>query len=476
MERRTAAAIGLLVFVCCAYFFGGGGWNQNAHFALTRAIVERQTLAIDAYRGGTNDVSFSRGRVYANKAPGVSFFAAVPYAVVHAVERAAGIDTAAASAVTLNAWICTALICGGSAALIAVVLFLAAASRGLPRGRSALVAIVAVVGTPVLPYSTMLYAHVPSALLLLVAFLLARSERISRVAWGGFAGGLAVLTNYLCAPAVALIALFHFHRRLRPGFFFAAGALPPLALLAAYQFAAFGSLFTTAIDTMDARFVDEGAFMGVFRLPTLEAAWGITFSPYRGLFFLSPFLLLAIPAAVRWWHRDRRSVVAIGAIAVFFVLANASFNGWHGGWGIGPRYLIPIIPLLSLLIALEPLTRVARMLAGVSVAICVLVTAVDPQPPHGYANPLMDVEIPLLLEGEVGVKRQTMEEIAPMEKYPAGSPEAEWASFNAGEVLVDGPLSLVPVILWLLAGGAWILRRATAIDPVRTRELSQRAG
>ncbi len=30
-------------------------------------------------------------------------------------------------------------------------------------------------------------------------------------------------------------------------------------------------------------------------LPRLDALWGVTFSPYRGLFVLSPFLLLALP-------------------------------------------------------------------------------------------------------------------------------------------------------------------------------------
>lgn len=470
-DRRVAAVAGVLVFATCAYFFGGGGWNQNAQFALTRAIVERQTIAIDAYRDATNDVSFSGGHVYANKAPGVSFLAVIPYAAIYAVERAAGIDTSDTQVVTLNAWLCTAIVCGGSASLIAVLLFVAARRAGVPSGRAALVAVVAVIGTPILTYATMLYAHVPSALLLLIAFLCARERPLL----AGLAAGAAVMTNYLCAPAAVIVGLWgagvpsasagHPARQAAPGetpgargrdarppLLFLLGALAPLALLASYHYTAFGSVFATAIDTMDRRFVDDRALFGIFRLPSAEAAWGITFSPYRGLFFLSPFLLLAF----RVWRRPDRQAAIIAAIAAYFLVANASFNGWHGGWAIGPRYLIPVIPLLALLIVRDAFGAVAKALAAISVVLILLVTAVDPQPSHRIANPLTQWELPLLARGQVGVNRQTMDQVRAFVKYPLGSPEAEWASFNIGELLVRGPLSLVPLLVLLAAGGAWL--------------------
>src|SRR5947207_12425834 len=81
-DRRIAEWLFLLAFVVGAYFHAGGGWNQNASFDLTRAIVERHTFAIDAYAGNTGDVSFANGHVYANKAPALSWLAAIPYALI----------------------------------------------------------------------------------------------------------------------------------------------------------------------------------------------------------------------------------------------------------------------------------------------------------------------------------------------------------------------------------------------------------
>src|SRR5713226_8927523 len=83
-DRRISIWLALLTFATYAYFFAGGGWNQNAQFDLTRAIVERHTFAIDAYAGNTGDVSFANGHIYANKAPALAWLAAIPYAALHA--------------------------------------------------------------------------------------------------------------------------------------------------------------------------------------------------------------------------------------------------------------------------------------------------------------------------------------------------------------------------------------------------------
>src|SRR5437773_1608816 len=75
--------------------------------------------------------------------------------------------------------------------------------------------------TQLLPYSTILMLHVPSGALLLYAAI---SERRTLA---GFSAGLAAAMNYLCAPALIIFALTG-DRKSR----FAAGAIPPLILLA----------------------------------------------------------------------------------------------------------------------------------------------------------------------------------------------------------------------------------------------------
>ena len=75
---------------------------------------------------------------------------------------------------------------------------------------------------------------------------------------------------------------------------------------------------------------------------------GITFSSFRGLFFVSPILLLAIFGLWAWFRmRIMRTEWAVCTWAtISFLLFNGSSAMWQGGYSIGPRYLVPMLPFL----------------------------------------------------------------------------------------------------------------------------------
>ncbi len=82
----------------------------------------------------------------------------------------------------------------------------------------------------------------------------------------------------------------------------------------------------------------------------------------------------------------------------YFVLFNMSFYGWTGGWGVGPRYLMPSIPFMFVLatFAARRWPRVAAVLAVVSVsnmftvaAVCLMVPAKDSGPPM-HLDPIVE--------------------------------------------------------------------------------------
>jgi hypothetical protein len=89
--------------------------------------------------------------------------------------------------------------------------------------------------------------------------------------------------------------------------------------------------------------------------PKRGVLMGVLFGQFRGLFFLAPVLALApigfallirVPAV-------RLPALTVLAIAVYYVLMNASYNYWHGGWSYGPRHIAPSLPFRAL--ALAPL-------------------------------------------------------------------------------------------------------------------------
>jgi hypothetical protein len=106
----------------------------------------------------------------------------------------------------------------------------------------------------------------------------------------------------------------------------------------------------------------------------------------RGLLVLGPVIALSAAGAVLLYRRGRRAEALVaGSVAVAFVLYDAGFWGPFGGWGPGPRYLVPILPFLAVPLALAwrrwPLTTGA--LAAVSAGIMLAATATDPLLPEG---------------------------------------------------------------------------------------------
>ena len=81
-------------------------------------------------------------------------------------------------------------------------------------------------------------------------------------------------------------------------------------------------------------------------LPLWTGLRGLLFSPGRSLFLYSPWLLLAIPGVVLFMRRHGRSGFLVAVFPILVVLLYAMKLGWHGGsWG--PRYLLPVVPLLA---------------------------------------------------------------------------------------------------------------------------------
>jgi hypothetical protein len=443
-----------------AYFTGGAGWNQDAHFDLTRAIVERQTLYIDGYDVNTGDVSpGTNGHIFINKPPGASILAAAPYAVVYAIERRlhAPVD----SLTRMNRWISTALSAGLCGALIGPILYVYGRRRS-SRTTALCVSAIILFGTIIFPYSTMLFAHVPAALFLLLAFTLLETRPVA----AGIAAGIAVACFYVCALAAIILVLLAFTYQRRTAVRFILGGLPFGLLMAVYQWLCFGSPFRTSMEA-STRFTEKGLLFGVITMPSTDALYGITISPYRGLFFVSPILLLAVAGlAVMKRNAEYWSLIAIAAS---FILVIASFNGWHGGFAFGPRYLVPIIPLLGIpmmAVRLRPILIVAAIAAAIlSVGVNFIATATDPMPSSALPHPVSRYLVPAFFTGQIGERtRRDIGYETPSVAHVALPRE----SGNLGEFIFGQRklASVIPIVLWL-AGGFAILLRMSLREPER---------
>jgi len=189
------------------------------------------------------------------------------------------------------------------------------------------------------------------------------------------------------------------------------GALIAVGLMT-YNNAVFGAPLTLGYSYSELWIVQHHTGFMSLTLPHWEAIWGITFSPFRGLFVLSPWLLLAVPGFVLWWrsgeHRPELWVALSSVLAMF--LFNSSSIMWWGGFAVGPRYLLPMLPFMTLPVIFAfrkwGNKMCVRALSGALFAWSLIATwgltlAGQAYPPDMLRNPLVEYAWPNWCAGDI---------------------------------------------------------------------------
>ncbi len=473
--------IGALIF-SYAFFVGAPAWNQNSRFALTRALVEDQSAAIDSSHHTTGDKSFRDGHFYCDKAPGVSFFAVLPYAAYAVVHKVVGTDPPTFAVRSLDPkvrelgtvldpadrlpgdrigyspayrfalYLCTFFVVVLPTALLGgCAMFLLARSLSAEDERiAAWVTIAWGLGTPVWVYSTSLYGHALCGAALLAAFAILELAPDDAPVSAPFSAGLllggSVLTEYPAAVIAGLAVIFAWRRRsLRDALWVAAGGLPCALALGSYHALAFGSPLATGYDFVYREEFAEGmAVRYGLGVPDPNVALELLFGSFRGLFYLSPVCLLAAWGLVRGLlrspHRARYGAATL--VVLYFWLLNAGYYMWDGGASAGPRHMVPALGflMLGLVPALRCVPRATLVLLGLSVVQGLLLAAASPEVAQ-HGDPLWEFALGRLLEA---------------------TPSAKTGHTNLGLLLgLPSLLSVVPLVgAWL-----WLLPRVLRSDP-----------
>jgi hypothetical protein len=386
--------LGLVLGLVFPYFEATRNANERPRLLQGMALVDEGGWAIDgpAARGldPGPDVSRSEldGHLYPNKPPGTSLVAAVGYRMARALE-------ADGEPLTLRTYTWWARILGGvlpTLLLCAWLLRRHAPMFGL--GATAGAVVLYALGTPAASYAHLLYGHQLAAALLAVGtgLLLDAGARarerssllpdpssssrerspLPRAAIGGAVAGAAVAVEYGAAFAALPLAVLLLARLRQPNGIRVLvagllGALVPVALLAAYQRAVFGSPWSTGyhhVTNADFAAKHGEGLLGL-GLPHWEAFHTQLLSADGGLVWWAPPLVLALygllqlalePGPLRAEARTH-----LGLLLLYGLLVSSL--SFEGGWRVGPRYLVVVLPSLVLGWA-HVLSQVRTSLAG----------------------------------------------------------------------------------------------------------------
>lgn len=103
----------------------------------------------------------------------------------------------------------------------------------------------------------------------------------------------------------------------------------------------FGSPFSSGYGQWQAEknFLSGNAALGI---------WGFMVDPQKSVFLYFPHLLFAFLAFPSFLRKHAWEGSFILFVALSYLLLNSQFVNWRGDWAFGPRYLLFVLPILSL--------------------------------------------------------------------------------------------------------------------------------
>lgn len=369
LGAAVALAILALLYFALTAAEGIVSTNDGSHYALTKALAVDGSVRIDPYIDYTAipptrdstvgptyvDLSFYDGHFYSDRPPGTAFLAVPFYWFGGLLGRVAGrpdLDLPLRAVTMLPPLL-------GAATILALYWL----ARGLGAGALAalLTAVTGAVTTLVLKYATLLYSHITGAAFVtaaLAVLLLAerRSGRVWPLALGGLLlgyGAVAEYPNLLLVVPVGLYLLWRVWRGAVSGrglLAFVAGWVPPILLLAGYQWLAFGRPWRTSY-TYQVYFAWSHSPLTTYVTPLPVGLVWLLFGP-AGLFVVTPALFLALWGLVLLARRlPARALLVLGVILAV-LLPTALHRTYYGGGSNDTRYLLAIVPLLYAPLAL----------------------------------------------------------------------------------------------------------------------------
>lgn len=391
-------------------------WSAQpaSRYLLTVAAVDDHSLELDPYEDLLIiDRAEYRGHTYSDKAPYQPLLVAPAYQLFRAAGGDpfpygddGGPDVVDAGRFPGLWWVTT---WSSLVPAIALTLIVRRTVAQVHPRLATPVAIAMTAGTTILPFASWLFGHVLAAMWVALAWHLLRpaDRSVAATLGAGLCLGMGIGTEYAVAAIAAIFLIDVLWARDLPRIAaLCIGTVVAILPMLVYNWLVFENPLETSYQGHLPNFQGEGA-LGVYNLELPRGVEVVKlFVGDRGMFVLTPVLLLAVVGGVLLLERRganrRDGVIGLVSLAVM-VLISTGIDGYGGG-SPGPRYLIPMLPLLALPLAevWQRFGRVCALAAGVG-GVCMWLASVTEPLIDTDSKGAMSLWTQLLADGEVAV-------------------------------------------------------------------------
>lgn len=361
-QKKNASALFWMTTTVCLLFAGGriASSDENVFFLETRSIVEHGTLAIP--EGVVdNGVRGADGRYYVGAGIGYTLVSIPFYLLGKIITAFVAADSPYVILVLKGAFSLTNQILAG---FLSVMIYGFARSMSFSKRTGFVLAVAVLFTTNIFPYTKSAMRDIAVALCVVGSFRALFEYRISgrkrnvHIAGAWLAWLLTLKISFvILIPCIMMyVVLFQIepgrglndvYSRIKESVRLQKRTIGILSLwifaglvvVLTYQWIIFGNPFASGYSERDAASFSTPLFVGLY---------GLLLSSGKSFFLYAPVTILSFVAVRRFRERFRAEFVFIVSLSVVMLIFHAKFFSWAADGSWGPRYLLPLIPLLVL--------------------------------------------------------------------------------------------------------------------------------
>jgi hypothetical protein len=230
--------------------------------------------------------------------------------------------------------------------LCCFLLFRIALSVGASKNKSYFVAFVFCFTSYSFSFAQSTYEHHFEMFFILAGYYFILSNKTKNT---GLLAGLVVAiglifrtTTVLALPGLLLLA--NNKQRL----YLILGIVPGLVTILFYNYYRFSNPFESGYNlAWTLAWGNSTVFWSLTSIP--QNLFGFLLSPGKGLLIFSPTIILGFLGMKRFWNKNNKFALSTFVLSGLYLILFSMNFAWHGSiWSFGPRYILPILPLIYL--------------------------------------------------------------------------------------------------------------------------------